>query len=150
MKVNGPGTSAGAPPEGTSAPKGPERTAKAERSADKNGATGAEHVKTDASGRTFAETLAAGQPGAAPPASTKAPASMKAPASVDALTSDIASDLKAGRIDAKAALDRVVERVLDQQLGKNAPAALRDQLREALRDTITSDPFLTDRLRGLS
>jgi hypothetical protein len=149
MKVNGPGTSAGAPPDGTTAPKGPEGTGKAERAADKKGATSVENVKTNAAGRTFAETLSTGRPGAAPTTGTKTTGA-QAPAGVDALTSDIASDLKAGRIDAKAALDRVVERVLDQQLGKNAPASLRDQLREALRDTITNDPFLTDRLRGLS
>jgi hypothetical protein len=146
MKVNGPGTSPGAPPEGTSAPKGEgaEGASRTERAADRS--TGVE--KPGAAGRTFAETLAAGRPGAAPPPGA-APASAKAPASVDALTSDLASDLKAGRIDAQAALDRVVERVLDQQLGKDAPAALRDQLREALRDTISSDPLLTERLRGL-
>ena len=61
MKVNGPGTSAGAPPEGTSAPtgqgNGKEGTAKAERSADRKGATAAENVKTGASGRTFASAI---------------------------------------------------------------------------------------------
>ena len=92
-------------------------------------------------GRPFAETLAAGRP--APGAATAAASGP------DALTADIAADLKAGRLDAKGALERVVERVLDQQLGKDAPPALREQLRSALQDTVSSDPMLAERLRSL-
>jgi hypothetical protein len=130
MKVNGPGSSAGAPP-GADAP---------DAVAGKTGKTGPGGVeKPEGAGRTFAETLAAGRPAPASSATRVGGA--------DPLTADIAADLKAGKIDPKAALDRVVERVLDRQLGTDAPIALRDQLRDALRDTISSDPFLTDRLR---
>jgi hypothetical protein len=126
MKVNGPGGGADAPnPTGggaeTKAPGGVE--------------------KPEASGRTFAETLAAGRPAAG--------ATTERVSGADGLTADIAADLRAGKIDPKAALERVVERVLERQLGADAPVALRDQLRDALRDTISSDPFLADRLRGL-
>jgi hypothetical protein len=95
-------------------------------------------------GRTFAETLATGRaPASAGPAAAGSP---------DALTADIAADLKAGKLDAQQALDKVVERVIDHQLrhlGPDAPAALRDQLRDALRDTVSSDPMLAERLRSL-
>jgi hypothetical protein len=126
MKVNGPGGGADAPDAISS-------------QTETKAAGGVE--KPEAAGRTFAETLAAGGPAPGADAARVGGA--------DALTADIAADLRAGKIDPKAALDRVVERVLDRQLGADAPDALRAQLRDALRDTISSDPFLTDRLRGL-
>jgi hypothetical protein len=133
MKVTGPGS--GAPPEGPGA---------AEGVAGKTGPQGPSSTSgveaPEASGRTFAETLGADR-------SVKGPAAAKGAGVVDPLTADIAADLKAGKIDPQAALDRVVERVLDQQLGANAPPALRAQLRDVLRETMSSDPALTDRLR---
>jgi hypothetical protein len=132
MKVTGPGS--GAPPEGPGASEG------VAGKAGPKGASGVEAPET--SGRTFAETLGAGR-------SVKDPAATKGAAGVDPLTSDIAADLKAGKIDPKAALERVVERVLDQQLGTNAPPAVRAQLRDALRETISSDPALTDSIKTL-
>jgi hypothetical protein len=65
------------------------------------------------------------------------------------LQEQVQQDSQRFKLDPKAALDQVVERVLDRQLGANAPVALRTQLRDALRDTISSDPLLADRLRGL-
>jgi hypothetical protein len=133
MKVNGPGT--GATPE---AEKGPGAADAAGKPTGAAGA-GANVANVANVGGSFAETLAASQPAARPAHVGGA----------DALTADIAADLKAGKLDPKAALDKVVERVLDRQLGANAPVAVRNQLRDALRDTISSDPFLADRLRGL-
>jgi hypothetical protein len=124
MKVNGPGSK---PPEG---PGGVDKADKADRAGG----------KPQAAGKSFAETLGSGRP---------APSAPQGAHPADPLTGDITAELKAGKIDAKTALDRVVERVLDQQLGANAPATARDQLRAALRDTISSDPFLAERLRGL-
>src|ERR1700759_3137876 len=102
MKVTGPG-SPPAPPEGAS---GNARDADAVRG--KGGAQG----PTEA-GRTFAEAVS----GAPPPTRGAPEASGRAAATggADPLTADIAADLEAGKIDPKAALDRVVERVLDQQ-----------------------------------
>jgi hypothetical protein len=106
-----------------------------------------------AAGKPFAETLATGR--AAPAAASRAvepapPASVAGPTSSTLpLTADIAADLKAGKLGPEAALERVVERVLDRQLGPGAPAALRDQVRNALRDTLSADPMIADRLRGL-
>lgn len=131
IKVTGPGSGPNA--GGAEGPTGPESAGKAGKSA----AAG----KAEGGGKAFAETLAAGH-------ATPAGAARGA-AGTDPLTADIAADLKAGRVDAKGALDRVVEAVLDQQLGKDAPPALREQLRSALQDTVSSDPMLAERLRSL-
>jgi hypothetical protein len=146
-KVTGPGVGVqggvGGPPEASQGSGSPDGIA---GKPGPGGAEGPDKAGGATAGRSFAETLAAGRaaPGVAPSA---AQTQVGGP---DALTSDIATDLKAGKVDAKTALDRVVERVLDRQLGADAPVALRDQVREALRDTIGGDPFLADRLRGLS
>jgi hypothetical protein len=66
------------------------------------------------------------------------------------LTADIATELSAGRIDPKAALDRVIERVLDKQLGPGAPAAVREQVRAALETAVADDPALSDKIRSLA
>jgi hypothetical protein len=128
MKVTGP--KAGAPgtePEAIKSPEAPGPKAAGPEAANK---------------KSFAETLAAGRAGPTPD-----PGQVRG---AETLTAHIAADLKAGKLAPEAALDRVVELVLDQQLGTDAPVALRDQLRDALRDTISSDPFLTERLRGLT
>src|SRR6266850_282285 len=142
MKITGPQAPGvpGAEPEGAAKPD----IAKGPVASDKVAGADSVQKKTgpDKAERSFAETLAAGRP-----ASTTAP---RAAGAVDPLTSDIAADLKAGKLAPEAALERVVERVLDKQLGADAPAALRDQVRNALRDTISSDPMIADRLRGLS
>ena len=142
MKVTGPGT--GAPGAAPDADKGP---GAADAVNDKK-AGGAERTgKAEGAGRSFAETLAAGR--SAPAGATSPGRSTGPVGGVDALTDDIAAELKAGKIDPKAALDKVVERVLDRQLGANAPVALRAELRSTLCDTISSDPLLAERLRGL-
>jgi hypothetical protein len=63
--------------------------------------------------------------------------------------SDIAADLKAGRISAGAALDKVIERVLDRQLGANAPAGIREKVGAALREALTDDPLLAAKVHSL-
>ena len=65
------------------------------------------------------------------------------------LTADIAAELTAGRIDPKAAIDRVIERVVDKQLGPNAPAAVREKVRAALESAVADDPVLSDKIRSL-
>jgi hypothetical protein len=65
-------------------------------------------------------------------------------------TADLAADLKAGKISPQAAVDRVIERVVDKQLGTNAPAAVREKLRAALETAVADDPLLADKIRGLS
>jgi hypothetical protein len=145
MKITGPQTPGVPGAEPDAAAKGPGASDKVGGTEGVQKTSGA-HVdksnKANKAERSFAETLAAGR---TPPVSAP-----RAKGAVDPLTSDIAAELKAGKLAPEAALDRVVERVLDKQLGADAPAALRDQVRNALRDTISSDPMIADRLRGLS
>ncbi len=65
------------------------------------------------------------------------------------LTADIGAELAARRIAPEAAVDQVIERVLDKQIGANAPAAVREQVGAALRDALMSDPMLLDKVRSL-
>lgn len=62
----------------------------------------------------------------------------------------VASELQAGKITPEHAVDRVVHLVLDQQLGSDAPAAVRNNVETALRNTLESDPMLADRVRKLA
>jgi hypothetical protein len=66
------------------------------------------------------------------------------------LTDDIAADLAAGKIGPKVALERVVARIVDQQLGAEAPPAAREKLRAILQDTLDGDPLLADYVAALS
>ena len=43
----------------------------------------------------------------------------------------------------------MLDHVLAQQLGPDAPPAVRDQVRAALQETLENDPLLADKLRAL-
>jgi hypothetical protein len=62
----------------------------------------------------------------------------------------VASELQAGKITPEHAVDRVVHLVLDQQLGADAPVAIRNNVEAALRNTLETDPMLADRVRKLA
>ena len=64
-------------------------------------------------------------------------------------SSNRASELAAGRIDAKAALDRVIDRVIDRQIGPGAPAAVREKVRAALESAVADDPLLSEKIKAL-
>ena len=66
-----------------------------------------------------------------------------------AAVADIAKALKAGQITPQAALDRVVERIVSRHVGSHGPAAVRDKLGAALRQTIEDDPMLAAKIRAL-
>ena len=65
------------------------------------------------------------------------------------LTGDVATELSAGRIDAKAAIDKVIQRVIDKQVGPGAPAAVREKVRAALESAIADDPLLSEKIKAL-
>jgi hypothetical protein len=94
-------------------------------------------------GQRFAEKL--GATDAARPASEPSAAS-----AARGLSADVAAELAAGRIDPKAAIDRVIERVIDKQLGPGAPAAVREKVRAALQDAVAEDPILSEKIRSLT
>ncbi len=62
---------------------------------------------------------------------------------------DIAKALQAGQITPQAALDRVVERIVSRRVGSNGPAAVREELGAALRQTLEDDPMLAAKIRAL-
>ena len=103
---------------------------------------GSDESLPTAGGPRFADKL--GQTDAAARASK--PTAATPPAG---LTSDLAADLRAGKITPKAAVDRVIDRVVEKQLGDDAPAATREKLRAALEDAVADDPLLADKIRGL-
>jgi hypothetical protein len=121
MKITGPG--AGLPPE-AAAP-----TAETE-------------VKeTPGGGAAFADKLQkTGGAGAAGP---------QAEVSGPALVSDVGTDLKAGKITTEMAMDRVISRIIERQLGADAPPAVRAQVEAALREALASDPLLVEKVKSL-
>lgn len=88
--------------------------------------------------------------GAPTPAASATGAARKEAAGGAGGVTDLAADLKAGKISPKAAVDRVIDRVVDKQLGANAPSATREKLRTALENAVADDPLLADKIRGLS
>jgi hypothetical protein len=84
------------------------------------------------------------------PTSTTSTTGKEAAAAAGGPTADLAAELKAGKISPQAAVERVIDRVVDKQLGTNAPAAVREKLRAALENAVADDPLLADKIRGLS
>lgn len=63
---------------------------------------------------------------------------------------DLSADLNAGRLSPEAAVDSLVQRILDRQLGSEAAPALRQQIETALRATLAEDPFVSAHVAALS
>jgi hypothetical protein len=62
----------------------------------------------------------------------------------------IGAELQAGRITPQIALDRVLEQVIDQQVGPSAPSGVRERVAAALRQALEDDPLLAEKLRTLA
>ena len=129
MKVNGPGqppTPGVSGPEGTGAPSSvSQRKAASEP------------------GKAFAEKLS----GTRPPDAAAATGTVRGS---DAAIKNIATDLRAGKLTSRAAVDKVLESVVARQVGPEAPKEVRDRVRVALQDAIENDPLLADKLRQLA
>jgi len=100
------------------------------------------------SGKGFASKLAAAQTkGVAKGAlAAEKPAQTRKTVAV----SDIGADLKTGKLTPEAAIDKVIERVLDHQVGRKAGAAMREKLGAALRESLADDPMLAAKVRALA
>jgi hypothetical protein len=92
------------------------------------------------SGKEFAEKI--GRTGAAE-------ASRAGEVTAPGLVADISAELRAGRLTPAAAIEKVIDRVLDQQVGPSAPAAVREQVGAALRRALEEDPLLVEKLREM-
>jgi len=109
------------------------------------GSPGKAQAVVGARGKGFAAKLARAEDVAGAGSAGRPEAARKA-----SFVSDIGADLKAGKISARTAIDQVVERVLDRQLGKQAVPALREQLAAALRESLADDPLLAAKVRALT
>lgn len=128
---------------GPAAPPGVEdaAAATATRPPEAAGATG---------GAAFAEQLR----GPSAVTATSAPEAPRGTASTVGVegvpgVTDIGADLEAGRIDAARAMELVIGRVIDSQLGANAAPAARARLEQVLRETLQEDPMLAARMQRL-
>jgi hypothetical protein len=101
---------------------------------------------TETKGKGFAAALDPAEHVARTAGGTNGPAAARRAGSV----SDIGADLKAGKITPQAAIDKVIERVLDKQLGQRATVALREKVGAALRESLADDPLLAAKVRALS
>lgn len=129
MKVNGPGqppTPGVSGPEGTGAP---------------SGVSSGKAAKEP--GKAFAEKISAPRPAE----SAGVAGTIR---KNDVAVRDIATDLRAGKLTSRAAVDKVMESVVARQVGPEAPQGVRDRVRAALQDAIENDPVLADKLRQLA
>ncbi|HEY4183593.1 MAG TPA: hypothetical protein VGP07_00930 [Polyangia bacterium] len=139
MKINGPGQP---PASGTPTTGEGEGVASTSRTSDATAAdaTAADARKTSGAGKAFAEKLAG-------TSSAQTDAAARRPGEIS--VKDLAAELTTGKLDARGAVDQVIDRVVNVQLGQNAPAHVREQVQAALRDALESDPLLAEKLRGL-
>ncbi|MDX2021290.1 MAG: hypothetical protein SF187_13705 [Deltaproteobacteria bacterium] len=126
MKVNG--TGSGLPPVDAEAA---DAATKAEPSQN----------ASETQGASAAETNLQASP-VSPNTQTRAP-------EMATLVADVNADFQAGRITAEAAVDKIVQRVLDRQVGASASPALRAQVESALRQTLANDPFVGAQVSAL-
>ena len=64
--------------------------------------------------------------------------------------SDIGAELKAGKLSPEKAIDKVIERIVDKQVGAKASPTVRGQISAALRDSLADDPLLAAKVRALA
>jgi len=140
MKINGPGQPRVPGVPGQESPAGPEGSQGAGGVGPASGTTPAD--KAQKTGKTFAETVSGAT--AAPPA---AAASAARPGGI--AVHDLAAALRSRQLDARSAVDKVIDRIVTAQLGPDAPTHVRDKVQAALRDALDDDPVLAEKLRGL-
>jgi len=68
---------------------------------------------------------------------------------VDGPTADVVADLRAGRIDAQTAVDRLVAQALESPMARLLDDAGRVQLEEHIRTTLAEDPNLAALVKDL-
>ena len=99
-------------------------------------------------GKGFAAKLGAAKSESVSKGALAASKTEKAPKSI--AVSDIGTALRAGKLTPQAAIDKVIERVLDRQVGRKAGAAVREKLSTALRESLADDPMLAAKVRALA
>jgi hypothetical protein len=101
-------------------------------------AEGPSGTKTEGTSESFRDALdKTGEPGQASASRTEA---SQVPAA-DPVT-NVAADLRAGRIDVATALDRIVARAMESGPASTLPPAQRRELEAFLRQSLADDPSL--------
>jgi|SRR5450631_679036 len=100
----------------------------------------------EASGKAFANKLASAKAESADAANAAKPMRSAKAISV----SDIGAELKAGKLTPEKAIDRVIQRIVDKQVGAKASPTVRSQISAALRDSLADDPLLAAKVRALA
>jgi len=100
-----------------------------------------------ARGKGFAAKLGTAKSEAAARGTITADKPAQAPKAIS--VSDIGAALKAGKLTPQAAINKVIERVLDRQVGRKAGAAVREKIGAALRESLADDPLLAAKIRAL-
>jgi hypothetical protein len=101
----------------------------------------------NAKGPTFADKL---ESTAAPTQTTSAGAGARTSSAGGKLTGDIAEALVNKEITPEAAVDQVVNRILDKQVGPGTKSATRASVETALREALESDPVLSSKVKSLA
>ena len=134
MKVTGPSSG---PPGAPAGVGGADETKKPDG--------GAAAGRAEGSGKAFAEQMTPAAPAAARDAAVTG-----AQRPLEAATAQIAADLRAGRLQPKAAIEKVLDQVVSSQLGADAPGGRAgESVRAALQETLESDPLLAEKLAEL-
>jgi len=89
------------------------------------------------------------EPGAAAGADRPGAATEAANADGPVAIGDLAADLQAGRLTRDGAIEKLVDRVIAQHAGPDAPPAVREKVRAALADALDGDPLLAEKLKAL-
>lgn len=144
MKVNGTGQPSD---PATSGPAELEKAGKAAAGERASSAPG-DDAETSKVGKTFGERLEASRPSEKTRAA-QAPQVGEVGRLGVVPVSDVAADLRTGKLSPQAAIEKVLERVMSQQLGADAPPAVRERVRTALQDALESDPLLLEKLGRL-
>jgi hypothetical protein len=97
------------------------------------------------SGKAFAEKLTGSQPAEAVGGTTGPSVSATGVPGVH----DLGKALEAGKIGASEAVNQVVNRILDAQVGPGASPAVRQKVETALREALQTDPVLAAQVARL-
>jgi hypothetical protein len=96
--------------------------------------------RSGGAGKTFAETVAG--------AGTARPPEVAGNGGDPAVRA-LAAELDAGKLDARTAVDRLIEHVVNLQVGSGASPQAREQVAAALREAVASDPLIAEKLKRL-
>jgi hypothetical protein len=98
-------------------------------------------------GSGFANKLE--ETGAAQPATTAEAPAAAARSATPSFIGDISAKLREGKLTPQEAVDQVMNRILDRQLGEGAPAGVRSEVESAMKNALDSDPVLTAKMGHL-